>query len=184
MNEIVKRDILAVLNDLAGILKVKEESDAAQIKEMSNHVIHNASIFQEEDSVSIAILIYALSKVIDRRQKDVDYGKLSAMVISCITSLNKGEEDEFRKSVKKLFEFIRTVDERLKMYIHEVIVQARIRKGSKLCAHGISAARASQILGISRWELMNYVGQTTLSERFAENVSVSSRMKTARGLFS
>ena len=62
MNEIVKRDILAVLNDLAGILKVKEESDAAQIKELSNHVIHNASIFQEEDSVSIAILIYALSK--------------------------------------------------------------------------------------------------------------------------
>ena len=76
------------------------------------------------------------------------------------------------------------MDERLKMYIHEVIVQARIRKGSKLCAHGISAARASQILGISRWELMNYVGQTTLSERFTENVSVSGRMKTARGLFS
>lgn len=184
MNEIVRRDILAVLNDLAGILKIKDESDAAQIKELSNHVIHNASIFQEEDSVSVAILIYALSKVIERRQRDIDYGNLSAMIGLCIKSLNQGDEEEFRKSAKKLFEFIRTVDERLKMYIHEVIVQARIRKGSKLCAHGISAARASQILGISRWELMNYVGQTTLSEQFVENVNVSSRMRIARGLFS
>ena len=50
MHDIIKRDILAVLNKLADILKAKEDSDTAEIKELSNHVIHNVSIFQDEDN--------------------------------------------------------------------------------------------------------------------------------------
>ena len=181
MYDIIKRDILAVLNDLVEILKVKEESDIVKIKELSNHVIHNASVFQDEDSVSVAILIYALSKVIERKQRDVDYEKLSSMLNSCILNLN--DDDTFRKSIKTIFNFIRIMDEKLKLYIHEVINQAQIKKGCKLCEHGISIARASEVLGISQWELMHYIGKTTLIDQFSEPVNVAKRLKIARSLF-
>ena len=184
MRDIIKRDILAVLNDLVEILKVKEESDIAKIKELSNHVIHNASVFQDEDSVSVAILIYALSKVIERKQRDVDYEKLFGMLNSCILNLNNNDDDTFRKSIKTIFNFIRIMDEKLKLYIHEVINQAQIKKGCKLCEHGISIARASEVLGISQWELMHYIGKTTLIDQFSEPVNVAKRLKIARGLFS
>ena len=184
MQDIVKKDIMAVLTGLAGILKVKEEKDVGEIKELSNHTIHNASIFQDEDSVSAAVLIYSLSKVIERQQGVLDYGKLLGMVQSCISSLKNNEENNFRKSIKKIFDFIRTMDNRLKMYINEVINHAQLKKGCKLCEHGISVARASEVLGVSQWELLHYLGKTTISDRFEGPVSISIRLRTARGLFS
>ena len=184
MHDIIKKDILAVLTDLIEILKVKEESDLVQIKELSNHVIHNASVFQDEDSISVAILIYALSKIIERKQRDLDYNRVLSMLNSCISSLNNNEDELFRKSIKDIFNFIRIMDEKLKLYIHEVINQAQIKKGCKLCEHGISIARASEVLGISQWELMHYIGKTTLIDQFSEPVNVSKRLKIARSLFS
>lgn len=184
MQDVIKSDIISVLSDLAEILKVREESDIVQIKELSNHVIHNASVFQDEDSISVAILIYSLSKIIERKQGDFDYGRLSGMLNSCISNLKNNDEDMFRKSIKKLFDFIRMMDSKLKLYIHEVINQAQIKKGCKLCEHGISIARSAEVLGISQWELMHYVGKTTLIDQFSEQVNVSSRLKIARSLFS
>ena len=68
MHETIKKDIISVLSKLTGILSVKDEKDVIEIRELSNHTIHNASVFQDEDSVSIAILTYSLSKIIDRKQ--------------------------------------------------------------------------------------------------------------------
>ena len=183
MHDIIKKDIMAVLSGLIEILKIKENGDIAQIKELSNHVIHNASIFQDEDSISVAILIYSLSKIIERKQKDLDYNKVLGMLNSCISDLKNNEDDLFRKSIKNIFNFIRTMDEKLKLYIHEVINQAQIKKGCKLCEHGISVARASEVLGISRWELMHYLGKTTVIDQFNGPVNISGRLKFARGLF-
>ena len=184
MHDIIKRDILAVLNKLADILKAKEDSDTAEIKELSNHVIHNVSIFQDEDSVSVAVLIYSLSKIIERKQRNMDYGKILGMLNLCISNLKNNDDANFRKSIKSIFIFIRTVDARLKLYIYEVINQAQIKKGCKLCQHGISVARASEVLGISQWELMHYLGKTTVIDHFSESVNISVRLKIARGLFS
>ncbi len=184
MNDIIKKDILAVLNDLVEILKVKEENGIAEIKDLSNHVIHNASVFQDEDSISVAILIYALSKIIDRKHKGLDYSKVLSMLNSSISNLKNNDDEEFRKSIKSIFNFVRTMDEKLRLYIHEVINQAQIKKGCKLCEHGISIARASEVLGISQWELMQYLGKTTLIDKFSEPVNVSYRLKIARSLFS
>ena len=183
MYDIIKKDILAVLSELIEILKIKGDSDVIQIKELSNHVIHNASVFQDEDSISVAVLIYSLSKIIERKHGDLDYAKVAVMLNSCISSLKNNDEEYFRKSIKEIFNFIRTMDSKLSMYIHEVINQAQIKKGCKLCEHGISVARASEVLGISEWELMHYLGKTTVVDKFSEPVNVMKRLKIARSLF-
>ena len=184
MIELIKKDITNVLNGLIEVLKLKEEADISKIKELSNHVIHNASIFQDEDSISVAVLIYSLSKIIEREQRDFDYGRLLNMLGSCTANLSKNDEESFRKSVKVIFSFIRTIDEKLKLYIYEVINQAQIKKGCKLCEHGVSVARSAEVLGISQWELMRYLGKTTLMDKFSEPVNVANRLKIARSLFS
>ena len=183
MYEVVKKDITSVLTELMDILKSKDESNFLQIKELSNHVIHNASVFQDEDSISVAVLIYSLSKIMERKQRDLEYERITNMLNSCLSNLNKNQDEDFRKSIKNIFNYIRLVDKKLKMYIYEVINQAQIKKGCKLCEHGISVARASEVLGISQWELMHYLGKTTLIDRFKEPVNVSSRLKFTRSLF-
>ena len=78
----------------------------------------------------------------------MDYSKILSMLNSCISYLKNNQDDAFRKSIKNIFDFIRTMDQKLKLYIHEVINQAQIKKGCKLCEHGISIARAAEVLGI------------------------------------
>src|SRR3989338_10004990 len=99
----IKRDILFVLNELLDILKAREDKDVYQIKELSNHIIHNASVFQDEYSVSIAVLVYALSKIMERNDTQLNYARLSSMISSCIASLKNSDDERFRKSVKDIF---------------------------------------------------------------------------------
>jgi len=183
MIDIIKKDIISVLTELAEILKVKEDADIAQMRELSNHTIHNASIFQDEDSVSIAILVYSLSKVIEREVDELNYGNILFFLEKAKDCLLKNKIDDYRKIIKKAFTVISGMDSKLKMYIEEVINQAQIKKGSKLYEHGISLARAAEILGISQWELMFYIGKTRITDKTKDAVNVKERLKFARGLF-
>ena len=184
MNEIIKKDLIAVLSDLLDILKSKEEKDIFEIRNLSNHTIHNASIFQDEDSVSIAVLIYSLSKIIERKYRSFNYSSVMPQLRGAIIYLKKGNIDSYRNTIKNIFKLISTIDTKLKLYIEDVIKQAEIKKGSRLYEHGISMARAADILGISEWELMFYTGKTRIADMPLEPVNVVERLKLARRLFS
>ena len=67
--------------------------------------------------------------------------------------------------------------------MQEVIEEAKIKKGYKLHEHGISLGRTAEILGISQWELMNYVGKTKISDVDIVPTDVVQRLKLARGIF-
>ncbi|MBS3132406.1 hypothetical protein J4212_08290 [Candidatus Woesearchaeota archaeon] len=183
MQEQVKNDILAVLSIVLKLLEVKEESDAVEMRQLSNHTIHNASVFQDEFSVSVAILVYSMSKIIERDQQAFDYEKISRVLSAAKGSLERNDDDAYAKAIKNAFDYISKVDSKLKLYIQEVISQAQIKKGSKLYEHGISMARSAEILGISQWELMSYVGKTSISEDMPEIIDMKSRLEFARGLF-
>ena len=182
MNEIIKKDILTIISKTIEILKVKEEKDIVELKELSNHTVHNASIFQDEDSISIAILIYSLSKIIERKFGELDFKLILNLSTLAFDYLKKDDIDEYRKTIKKLFDLISKIDSKLKLYIEEVIRQAQIKKGSQLYKHGISLARAAEILGISQWELMNYIGHTKIMD-IEVKVDIKSRLEFARELF-
>ena len=182
MDEVVKKDILNVLSNVIEILKVEEDRDAADLRELSNHTIHNSSIFQDEDSISIMVLAYSLSKVIERQEGKIAYSTLLALLNSAKKNLQEDKTDSYKANIRKLFDFISTIDNELNLYVGEVINQAQIKKGTKLYEHGISLARASEMLGVSQWDLMSYVGRTTLTEVMG-GIELKERIKYARSLF-
>lgn len=184
MNDTVKKDIISTLARTIEVLLVKEEKDIVEMKDLSNSTIHNASIFQDEDSVSIAILIYSLSKMIERKQGELDYKALLKLFNSAHSYIVKEDFSGYRKEVHKIFDFISSIDSKLKLYIEEVINQAQIKKGSKLYDHGISMERAASVLGISEWELMRYIGKTNMPDIALEGpVDVKTRLNFTRSLF-
>lgn len=184
MEEVIKKDISEVLLKIIEILKGYDEADATEVSDISNNTIHNASIFQDEDSTSIAILVYSLSKIMHRKKFEVDYRQFSEMFKAALDKLRKNDPDGYRKEIEKIFKLISKVDSKLRFYIEEVISQAQIKKGSKLYEHGISLARASEVLGISQWELMNYIGKTSIIDAYEkEIISMKDRLKYARSLF-
>ena len=181
MESIVRNDALRIISRVIEILEAKEEKDPMELKELSNNTIHNASVFQDKCSVSVAVLIYALSKIIERNP-EFDYSRVFKLLKEARDKLENDKEDDFHVAIKKLFSEISKLDNKIKLYVQEVINQAQIKKGSKLCEHGLSCAKASQILGISQWELMNYIGKTALAENVPD-IDARARLKFARSLF-
>lgn len=182
MNEIIKKDILSILSEVISILKVKEDKDIIELRELSNKTVHNSSIFQDEDSISIAILVYSLSKVIERK-KQIDYKEIISFLNGAKISLLKNDLKEYKNSIKKTFDFIAKIDSRLKLYVEELIEKSRIKKGSRIYEHGISLARVAELLGISEWELMSYVGKTQMIDVEKEKFDAKSRLKFTRKMF-
>ena len=182
LKEVVRKDIISVLNDVIEILKTKETADFVQLSRLSNHTIHDASIYQDEDSLSIAVLVYALSKLIKRCcENEHEYPKFVSVLIDAKNHLEKSEVDEYRSAIKKIFNIISEHDKKLKLYFEEVIHNARIRKASKLHEHGISVAKTAELLGLSQWELRGYVGQQFTPE--VKGVSVRERLNLVREMF-
>lgn len=182
MIEEVKKDILSIL---AEALEAFAREDYVGFKEISNHTIHDASIYQDEDSLSIAVIIFSLYKIAGRsqgREKEA-CGKIIGALSDAYELLKKGAEEDYRKALKRAFESISRTDKKFGLYVEEVINQAQIKKGSKLYEHGISASRAASLLGISQWELMGYVGKTIMPGAETETFDVRDRVNFAKKLF-
>lgn len=182
MRDAIKEDILDVLSQAVQILGIDPHPEHA-LSELSNHVIHDASIFQDDDSVSIAVLIYALSKVVQHCcEKNIEYRYIAKEIKIAHEFLSKNDTAGYRAAIKELFEQIKTIDEKIKLYIQEVLDKAKIKKGSKMHEHGISIARTAELLGITQWELQNYVGKQQEFE-LAE-MPARKRLEIAREMFS
>jgi len=178
MNTIVRQDLLHIIDRAREIL---QRRDAAQLKELSNHTIHDASIFQDEDSVDIAVVIYALSKLLERTS--INVLEVEKMLADAQRGLWMENIAEYRQGIQRIIKRITSIDTQLKLYVDEVIGQAQIKKGSKLYDHGISLALSASIFNVSEWELMNYVGKTHIVDAGLGVSSVKKRLGWCRELF-
>lgn len=178
MNDIVRTDIIRVFSDCVSMITSK---DTTGLRDLSDHVIHNASIFQDEDSVSAAVIIYAVSKIFEKQ------GKIDSRVTNNLRkiadTLEKNNLIQYKENLVSIYKTISTIDAEMKDYVEEVVGKARIKKGSRVYEHGISMSQSAQVLGTSIWELMNFVGKTRISDNFSEKYDVKKRLTIARQIF-
>ena len=182
MEKEVKRDVVSVLTQSIFLIK---KGDFATLKELSNHTIHNASIVQDRYSIQTAILIYALSKILERaKQKGQDVpGKITDNIQRIIDNAMQDNDYGCDNAIKNIFSEISKIDDKLPWHIQRVIEKANIVKGSNMFRHGISIGRVANVLGVSQWDLMSYVGKTKIIDKEGIVTDVESRIKFTRRLF-
>jgi hypothetical protein len=178
MNPIIKKDILNVLREALRILK---NDDIFKLRELSDHVIHNATVFQDKDSITVAVSIYAMSKAF--KDKNAVDPRLLVHLSKAIRSLEKAETISFEKAMKSIVQIIAKQDGSTKFYVEEVLERAQVKKASKIYEHGISLGQAADKIGISLWDLMEYVGRTNIADKFEDRSNLKSRLEFTRGLF-
>lgn len=187
MQEEVRKDILSILKDS---LVCIGENNILKLKELSNHTLHNATIYQDEYSTSIAVLIYSLSKIFERtryteyRTWPIFQKKVLETIKKSIDFLEKNNTESYDLAIQNLLLTIDKLEHKLSLHIKEVIEKAKINKASRIHEHGISIEKTASLLGISEWELMDYVGGTGIADvKFAVTKDALTRLKFARGLF-
>ncbi len=177
MNEKIKRDLLKTIGTA---LRFVQTRDAGRLKELSNHNIHNASIFQDEFSTTMCVIIYSLSKIITN--SGFNHSRMYDILKKMHDALTKDDFESYRYMQKKAMDYIKSFDERFSSFITEVLTQAQIKKGWKLYDHGLSIESSAKLLGISQWDLMNYIGNIK-SDFEIKKTDVKSRINFTRGLF-
>jgi hypothetical protein len=179
MNDIIKKDILQILSDSIELIN---RGELFRLRELSDHVIHNASIFQDEDSISIAIIIYAVSKIYEQ-EDDTEKRFLADRLSDARESLEKGDFTSYSGQMKSILSEISKKGTATNKYVAEVLERAQIKKATKIYDHGISLAQVADTLGISRWDLLDYVGKTTIPDSFESLTDVKDKVRFARKLF-
>lgn len=180
MDPRIKEDILSVLKKAIEALKT---NNFIVLDELSNHTIHDASIYQDEDSTSTAILIYAIAKVAQRcTETNCPVPVFTPLLLKAQDAVEREKDGLLHAAYTETFDMIAKHDEHLKMYIGEVLDKARIKKGGKLAEHGISVARTAEMLGISQWDLYSYLGKTTIGEKEGTDGTLK-RIQFTRELF-
>lgn len=187
MREEIKKDISTILKEASIAIKKR---NIAKLKEISDHTIHDASIFQDNYSMPIAVVAYSLSKIFEKNNYK-QYKNWNEFCARCTKHLEKAKTyietnqlGKYNGEIKNLYRLISEVEKETGNFLTEVINQAQIKKGSRIYEHGISMGRTAELLGISSWELMSYVGQTKISDEMLETKPVKERLDTARKLFS
>jgi len=181
-----------IIKILDASIKAVKDNNILLLKDLSNQSIHDATIIQDEHTISIAVIIYSLSKFYERKTHYETIKGWDRFNIECVTGLENtkdklqrndiiGFENELRGYLKTLS----TTEGKLNAYIKDVVEKARINKASRLYEHGISIGRTADMLGINKYELMDYIGKTYIADvKENKTLSVKKRLEIARRIFS
>jgi hypothetical protein len=167
-----------------------ENNDSFKIKSLSNQTINTSSLTHDSDNIAVAVMVYSLSKIVERQDYrslpgwNPFYKKIILYLEKSIADIEKKEYDRFREDFKTIRGSIDNLSGKLKKYIKEVLRNAEINKASRLYEHGVSMEQTANLLGITLYELAEYVGRTGISEA-PENKTMNTkeRIKLVMGMF-
>lgn len=186
------------MKEVENIVRIlKESRDALNsgnsygVKKLSDQTIHAAAIYQDPDNIIVAVLIYSLSKVMERDYYkqlegwDQFYNSFIKNIDIAIKSLEKGDVKKARDALGSIRDSLNKMEGDLSRYVRDVFLKAEINKAFKMYEHGLSAEQTASLLGVSLWDLSTYIGQSSISEaHVSESLPVKERIKFAEEIFS
>jgi hypothetical protein len=182
-----KENVLRILQEAKGAIK---ENDSIRLKELSNQTIHTASISQDPDNIAVAVAVYSLSKIVERKEYTNFSGwkEFYKTILSCIDSsinaIKRNDDKGLKESLMLIRKVVSKLSGKLKSYIQDVFRKAEINKASKIYEHGISMETTASLLGITLFELASYAGQKPDGNvSLTKTIGTKERIKIAMEFF-
>jgi predicted HTH domain antitoxin len=186
-----KKEIEHIINVLRNAQHALKEGNAFELQQLSDQTIHSASIEQHTDSITIAVLMYTLNKILSKKNK-INIKKWEAFVIKfnlelekAISELKKRDIEEFVRHLEHAKDLLKNASSSLKTNIQEVLNKAALNKASRIYEHGISLSQTSRLLDVTQWELAEYIGQRSIPDNpYNATVDIKKRAKVTLDFFS
>jgi len=185
MEEEVREDIISVLKEAEKLIL---NLDSQRLKQISDHTLHNSSTYQDEDSILIATLIYSIGKISEKEKYQLSFkafaNEISKEINLACNALEKKDEGGYRYRIKQVFKALNKLVDNIGVLASEVLHHSKIKKASRIFEHGISMGRVSKLLGISKWEIMDYIGHTHIHDiSEVKTKSISRRLEDVKKVF-
>ncbi|HDQ59842.1 MAG TPA: hypothetical protein ENN30_01465 [Candidatus Woesearchaeota archaeon] len=187
MEEDIKEELCSEIADLLEkAVQAINKKDVTELSNISNELIHYATIHQSKRTMYTAIIIYSISKTLDKirpEEKLTQFkNKLTALIIFLKSSLEKKDFKRFNKTLKESLKLIAHSDESFSRYIEDVLEFSKAHKGAGIYQHGISLSSVAELLDTSKWELMKKVGETKGTAEKTTVKEIRKRFETAKKL--
>ena len=182
----MEKETLHLIQVLEATKQALKDQDSMKLKELSDQAIHSACGIQDSASITLVVLIYSLSKLIERKASmriknwNKFISKLNSTLDLAIKALKDNKQEKYEDyliAARKSLE----ISINIKPYIQEIFRKASINKASKLYEHGISLGQTSKLLGISQWELADYTGQTKIPDT-KQNITLDAKSRARMAL--
>ena len=167
-----------------------EIGDSAKIKNLSNQTNNTAALTNDPDNIAAAVIVYSLSKIIERQDYErlpgweKFYSVYMGTIDRIIDALKKNDDEAYDRNIRAIRTAIEHLSGRLKNYIQDVFRKASINKASKLYEHGLSMEKTAGLLGITLFELADYAGSKELADApQIKTVDVKARIRMAMEMF-
>jgi len=179
-----------ILDILKKVMDALQKKDYIKIKNLSNQFVHHSSVHQDADVISIAVIIYSLSKMLEREdyKKEKDwkafYSSYLTTIKRMIKALEKKDDKAFHLEIEANRRLLEKLSGSLKSNMKDVLNRAKINKASRIYEHGISMGKTAKILGITLWELAEYSGRTGVGNvNLGVTMELKDRIKLAEEIF-
>lgn len=179
-----------LLDILKNSRKALRTDDVLLLRDMSNRTVHSSSISKDPDSIAIAVTIYALAKITERkkyttyREWPSFFKRIGEDIDSAIISIEKKDIAKFRDYMHNIRIAVDRLSGHLKIYIQDVFRKASINKASRIYEHGISMQETARLLDVTQWELAEYVGATGIADvDLSLTMPIKDRLNLAKKLF-
>jgi len=162
---IEKDEVEHQINVLKSAKEALLEKNSLVLTELSDQTLHCALKYQNSGSMTMAVVLYSLSKIIERKgyQKikgwDSLIKKINSLFDLTIKSLEDGNQEAYEDYLMRVRKTLESNAGNLKPIIHDILRKASINKAAKIYEHGISLERTAKMLGITQWELTDYTAQ-------------------------
>lgn len=182
-----KNHILDILRQVSDAVQKK---DYIKIKQLSNKFVHHSSIHQDADVISVAVIIYSLSKMLEREDYKNEknwkqfYNDYLRTIKNMISALEKDDHQKFHNEIEINRKLLTKLSGNLKKDMKDVFNRAKINKAYKIYEHGISMEKTAKILGITLWELAEYSGRSNFKHvNLGVTMPLQKRIKLAEEIF-
>jgi hypothetical protein len=187
MDETIRKDILSVIDK--SILAFSK-GDISSLESQSDHTIHNSSIFQDKYSITTAVVIFSLYKLMEKHRYR-EYSGWEKFARTVLFELKKAKVSVrganmggYLSSLKRIVKEMNKLEKDVGRFVEQVIHRSKVKKATNIHRHGISSARVAELLDIPTWDVKTYLGATKeFDAPFNVSKSVKDRVKIAERLF-
>ncbi len=172
INELIDSSITAV-----------EKKDALELRKVSADALNEASIEGQSELILIALIDYALSKLLSKiHYQDID-GEFYSKITANFLKAKIGPKEEMLGHLEEIEDLVIRLDEKEGRYADNVMDKARIKKAANLYEKGLSLRRASELTGADSAQVLEYIGGSKIHEFTIQGGQNAARMKIAREVF-
>jgi hypothetical protein len=171
------------LTDIIKVISVYlDKGDYESLHLIEHKTLEQAITEFSKDFSEVCVMIYGLRKLIAKKhisqtEEWKDYKqKILENLNSSLEVYRVEDLSKFNNYIKNIIQLIREADEKLGRYVSVVIDDGRIKLASTAYAYGLSASQASDLLSITKEQLMSYVGITKMPDEDKTFKSISERV--------